>query len=148
MESSATKTRTTSTFNSSAYLGKLMAELDRASICGRIAQAREQAGLTQPELGEALDPPVHFRTVQTWESLKQPRVPWDRLDQIARITGVTKEWLLHGEPAASTSPGGNHDLREQADRIEAAALTIAREAERIAGLLAGQEMPLAPSAQK
>lgn len=94
---SATHPRTPRTFSSGVYLERLLAELDRSNICARIAQARTEAGLTQPELGEAMEPPVHFRTVQTWESVKDPRVPWARLDEIGRITGRSKEWLLHGE---------------------------------------------------
>lgn len=86
-----------------------MAELDRASICARIAQARNEAGLTQPELGDAMEPAVHWRTVQTWESVKEPRVPWARLDELARITGRSKEWLLHGEEALA--PTGLDELR-------------------------------------
>ncbi|HVM69979.1 MAG TPA: hypothetical protein VM204_09135 [Gaiellaceae bacterium] len=80
-----------------------MGELDRASICARIAQARTEAGLSQPELGEAMEPPVHWRTIQTWESVKAPRVPWARLDEVARITGKTKEWLLHGADAPAAA---------------------------------------------
>jgi transcriptional regulator with XRE-family HTH domain len=75
-----------------------MGELDRAAICARIQQAREEAGLTQPELADLLH--VHWRTVQTWESVKQPRVPWDRLDEIARATDKTKDWLLQGDERA------------------------------------------------
>ncbi len=126
MKDSATETRKMRTFSSSAYLGKLMAELDRASICGRIAQAREEAGLTQPELGEALSPPVHWRTIQTWESLKQPRVPWDRLDEIARVTGRTKEWLLHGREPQAEDP----DVVERLDRIERLLETLVAPSDR------------------
>lgn len=79
-----------------------MAELDRAAISQRIQTAREQAGLTQGELGDALDPAVHWRTVQTWESVKERVVPFDRLGEIGDVTGVTKRWLLHGEPAEMT----------------------------------------------
>lgn len=82
-----------------------MGELDRAAICQRIGHAREEAGLTQPELAELLHPSVHWRTVQTWESVKQPRVPWDRLDEIARVTGKTKEWLLHGDTDVEAHAG-------------------------------------------
>lgn len=115
MMSSATKTRKVRTFSSATYLTKLMAELDRASICGRIAQAREEAGLTQPELGEVLG--VHWRTIQTWESIKTPRVPWDRLDEIARTTGTTKDWLLHGrEP--EVAPLEDPAVVARLDRIE------------------------------
>lgn len=79
-----------------------MAELDRAEICARIAQARTEAGMTQAELGETMEPSMHWRTVQTWESVKDPRVPWARLDEIARITGRSKEWLLHGTETVSS----------------------------------------------
>ena len=82
-------------FRSGPYLEKLLAELDRAQINARIKLARDEAGLTQPELGEILS--VHWRTVQTWEDLKGGRVPWDRLDEIAKATGRTRDWLLHGE---------------------------------------------------
>jgi transcriptional regulator with XRE-family HTH domain len=77
-----------------------MAELDRAAISVRLAESREQAGLTQEEMAEALQrdgTPLHWRTVQNYESPKIDRVPWDLLDQWARVTGTSKEWLLHGE---------------------------------------------------
>jgi transcriptional regulator with XRE-family HTH domain len=73
-----------------------MAELDRAAISVRIAEARDKrAGLTQPELADLMK--VHWRTIQDWESPKNNTVPWDRLGEIASATGVSKEWLLHGE---------------------------------------------------
>jgi transcriptional regulator with XRE-family HTH domain len=93
----ATQSRGSPTFRSRDYLARLMAELDRAEISLRIAQAREQAGLTQPELAELVEPPVHWRTVQDWESPKNANVPWNRLGQIAEATRVTKEWILHGD---------------------------------------------------
>jgi len=95
--SSSQKTRNVHSFSSSAYLQTLMAELDRAHISQRIQTARVQAGITQGELGDALEPAVHWRTVQTWESAKEKVVPFDRLGEIADVTGVTKEWILHGE---------------------------------------------------
>lgn len=106
------------TFRSGPYLHRLLAELDRAAICRRIAQAREEAGLTQPELADALDPPVHFRTVQTWETGQKDKkgvqrwpVPFDRLDEIARITGVTKDWLLHGEEQPDAKALRDQEIR-------------------------------------
>ena len=97
-------------FSSAAYLAALMEELDKAAICGRIKQARVEAGLEQQQLGDLLDPPVHYRTVQTWESAKQQRVPYDRLGEIAQVTGVTKEWLLHGDQVPT-------QVEVQADRL-------------------------------
>lgn len=83
------------TFTSDGYLTQLMAELDRAAISRRLAQSREDVGLTQPEMAELLV--VHFRSVQNYESPKRLVVPFDRLEEWARITGRTKEWLLHGD---------------------------------------------------
>lgn len=89
-----------------------MAELDRAAVSSRIGVARKQSGLTQHEFADVMS--VHFRTVQNWESLRDDRVPWDRLDEIARVTNVTRDWLLHGdqEPAGGAVDG------ERLDRLE------------------------------
>src|SRR6266516_1002567 len=85
-EASATTSRKVRTFRSGSYLEGLMAELDRASISIRVGQAREEAGLTQPDIAELLELKVHFRTVQDWESPKKHVVPFDRLDEWARLT--------------------------------------------------------------
>jgi transcriptional regulator with XRE-family HTH domain len=98
-----------------------MAELDRAAISVRLKQAREEAGLTQPELGDALDPPRHWRTIQNYEDPKLGRVPWDALGQWARVTGKTKEWLLHGDVA----PAGS--LEELRPLIREAVIDVLRE---------------------
>lgn len=88
--------RERATFDSASYLATLMAELDRAAISTRIRQARKQAGFrNRDEIAELLH--VHRRTIEDWESPKHANVPWDRLDEIARATGVSREWLLHGE---------------------------------------------------
>ena len=93
-----------------------MAELDRAAISLRIAEARDKrAGLTQPEIAEILS--VHWRTIQDWESPKNSTVPWDRLGEIAEATGVTKEWLLHGEREPTSRDGG--ELAERLEALEA-----------------------------
>lgn len=91
----ATTSRKVHTFSGGEYVAALMAELSRAGIAQRISAAREQAGLTQPEFAELMR--VHYRTVQDWESPKKQATPWDRLDEIAAVTDVKKEWLLHGE---------------------------------------------------
>lgn len=69
-----------------------MANLDPVAIGGRIALARKQAGLTQGELAERIG--VIPRSVQNYEA---GRIPWKLLDSIAEATGVTKEWILHGD---------------------------------------------------
>lgn len=97
-----------------------MAELDRAQISARLAASREEAGLTQAEMAELLQ--VHFRSVQNWESPKVETVPWDRIDEWARATGRTKDWLLHGHDQIDWGAEAAADLRaireglEQVDR--------------------------------
>lgn len=76
-------------------------ELDPSAISRRIAQARKQAGFSQHQLAEKLG--VHWRSIQNWERPDQS-VPWDRLGEIARITGTQTEWLL-GAPAADGVEG-------------------------------------------
>lgn len=89
------RTRKVRTFRRDGYLAQLMGELDRAAIGLRLRQAREEAGLSRPEMAELLT--VHWRTIQNYESPKEHVVPFDRLDEWARITGRPKEWLLHGD---------------------------------------------------
>lgn len=76
-----------------------VAELERAAIARRIKVARKEAGLTQPEMAEALG--VIQRTYQNYESVKDPRVPWGSMNEIAKITGKTTEWLIHGDATAA-----------------------------------------------
>lgn len=95
--SGTTTHREGSTFSSARYLASLMAELDRAAISTRIREARKQAGFrNRNDIADLLH--VHPRTIEDWENAKHQNVPWDRLDEIARVTGVSREWLLHGEP--------------------------------------------------
>lgn len=90
-----------------------MAELDRAAISTRIRQARKQAGFrNRNDVADLLH--VHPRTIEDWENPKHQNVPWDRLDEIARATGVTREWLLHGE-----REGSEPSAESLADRLEA-----------------------------
>lgn len=111
-----------------------VAELERAAIAARIKQARKEAGLSQPEMAEAIG--VIPRTYQNYESVKDPRTPWGLMNEIATVTGKTTEWLIHGDrkapdllgvAAADQVDGGfeefrGHvaDLEERLDRIEAA----------------------------
>lgn len=117
LERSETKARAERTFRSAPFLNDLfntaappptklerrMSELERAAIMARIKQARTQAGLTQDELADLLN--VQQRTIANYESI---RVPWRYLDKIAEVTGVSQEWLIHGE-----RPAANGDLTEE-----------------------------------
>jgi transcriptional regulator with XRE-family HTH domain len=143
----ATTSRKVHTFRGGEYVAALMAELSRAGIAQRIATAREQAGLTQPELAEVMH--VHYRTVQDWESPKKQATPWDRLDELAAVTGVRKEWLLHGEleeavPDAATLHRRLSDLEgavEQTREDVGEAIELLRQLVVERG--AGQESPAA-----
>lgn len=113
----ATTSRKVHTFRGGEYVAALMAELSRAAIAQRIATARKQAGLDQPELADLMH--VHFRTIQDWESPKKQATPWDRLDELAAVTDVSKEWLLHGERAevVADAPSILRRLGELADLV-------------------------------
>lgn len=95
-----------------------MAELDRAGISVRMAQARETAGLTQPQIAELLEPKVHFRTVQDWESPKKNVVPFDRLDEWARLTNSSREWLLYGEERVTETSRLRHVVHEEVAEMQ------------------------------
>jgi len=91
-----------------------MAEIERAAIARRIKSARNEAGLSQPEMAEALG--VISRTYQNYESVSAPRTPWALMNDIARITGKTTEWLIHGEKA--TAPNLLGSMVRVDDHIE------------------------------
>lgn len=110
----ATTSRKVRTFRGGEYVAALMAELSRAGIAQRIARARDQVGMTQPELADVMH--VHYRTVQDWESPKKQATPFDRLDELAAVTGVTKAWLLHGEDAAEA--GDVQSLSQRLSELE------------------------------
>lgn len=74
-----------------------MARLEEAEIRARIKQARVQAGLRQPDLADLLT--VHVKSIVNYEAKngKDAKVPYDRLGEIADVTGVSLKWLLHGD---------------------------------------------------
>jgi transcriptional regulator with XRE-family HTH domain len=75
-----------------------MAELQKRDITKRIRQARQEAGLTQPQMADVLD--VAGRTYQNYED---DRVPWALMGRISDVTGRSLRWLLHGEDDAEPS---------------------------------------------
>lgn len=62
-------------------------------IGGRIAQAREEAGLRQEDLADLIG--VATRTIQNYEAAATK--PYGKLRAIAEATGRNVEWLLHGD---------------------------------------------------
>jgi predicted XRE-type DNA-binding protein len=77
------------------YLHSLMAELDRAAISLRLGESLKTAGITQQEMADLLH--VHKRSVEDYTSPRITTIPFDRLDEWARLAGTSKEWLLHGD---------------------------------------------------
>lgn len=94
-----------------------LVELEHARIAKRIKQARKEAGLTQQQVADLLG--VIQRTYQNYESQTAPRIPWDRLNDIARVTSVKVEWLLHGDSPDLMGTLNGNGPSAQLDRIEA-----------------------------
>jgi len=73
----------------------------------RIRKAREHAGLTQAELADELGN-IHRKTLARWETDQvEPRHVFDLVDDLERITGVDRWWML----GAYNNPGV--DLRNR-----------------------------------
>lgn len=94
----------------------LMGRLHEAEIRARIQRARELAGLSQTDMADLLG--VIPRTVQNYEGGggKAAKVPWDRLSDIAEMTGTTTRWLLYGDAQAYDAAEG--ELTERLTDIE------------------------------
>ena len=90
------------TFRSGPYLRQLFGQAEimdaqlQEGICGRIRQARKEAGFTQQEMADLLG-----MTMRGYQNYESNRVPFRWLDKIGEITGRSGEWLLRGdqEPA-------------------------------------------------
>lgn len=54
-----------------------------------IKQLREDAGLSQEELGKSLNPPVNRAAVQKWETDKVENIKRTHIQQLARKFGVS-----------------------------------------------------------
>lgn len=67
----------------------------RMSFGKRLREAREEAGLSQEEIGRLFDPPVTRNTVSNWE--RDENMPEsDKLSKIARKVHRTTDFLLSG----------------------------------------------------
>jgi transcriptional regulator with XRE-family HTH domain len=94
--------------------------LDPVEIGSRIRLARLQAGLTQEDLGDAID--MSTRQVQHYEAGTAPQAVTLKLRDIAAATSTTVGWLVGNEDLAS---GGRIEaleaeikgLREDLDRL-------------------------------
>lgn len=78
---------------------------DKNLIGQRIKEAREQLGMSQEDLADALG--LAFQSIQQWESGKTtPRA--NRMRKLAAILGKTPSWIQFG--VASSSPENLGDI--------------------------------------
>lgn len=90
-----------------------MAQIEERMVRARIKQARKEAGLTQQQLAELLE--VIPRSVQNYEDPgDNGRTPWGKINAIAKATGRTSEWILHGDEVVASPL----ELQQQLDRVE------------------------------
>ena len=106
-----------------------MAE-EKARLGEKIRAARAEKGWKQKHLAAEVD--VEPITVSRWER-GATRPDLDVLRHLAEATGKPVSYFVGGEEPNTPAAGANLD--EAARRIEAAALQIATEADRIAELL-------------
>lgn len=67
----------------------------------RVAGAREQAGMSQPELAKRLG--VKLKTLKSWEDdFTEPRA--NKLSMMAGLLNVSLLWLISGEGDAPRAP--------------------------------------------
>jgi ribosome-binding protein aMBF1 (putative translation factor) len=101
MEAAVAQTHARELGGSPRHHGPAMSSRDRDLLAGfarRLIQAREAAGYaTQTALAEAIGLSGHHN-VHRWEKGHHfPRVP--ELYRLARLLGVTIDWLVAGDPA-------------------------------------------------
>jgi transcriptional regulator with XRE-family HTH domain len=96
---------------------QVISDDEKAEISARIKVARTEAGLKQREMAERLH--IEPRTYQNYE---RTRVPWVLLKDIARITGKSHAWLLHGDDGPDVMDvltrmeSELHEIRERVDQ--------------------------------
>jgi hypothetical protein len=67
--------------------------------------------------------------MRTYQNYEYDRVPWGLMNQIAKTTGKTTEWLLHGEPPATpdlmgTLGGGQSQLARIEAKLDAIMIAL------------------------
>ena len=86
----------------------------RSSFGKRLVAAREQAGLTQEQLGEMLD--VSQRAVAHWERTPTALYP-EQLQALAKALKISADELLGLKPAKA-KPGRKSRLQERMEQLE------------------------------
>ncbi len=86
----------------------------RVEIGTRIAEARKElGGMRQEELADLIH--VSVRSMQAYESGEV--VPYRKLDDLEKILGKSKAWILHGEAAVNDRDQQLEEISSKLDRI-------------------------------
>ncbi|MEP0233247.1 helix-turn-helix domain-containing protein [Roseibium sp.] len=97
----------------------------------RICRARDSVGLSTAQLARRLG--VKTTTLQGWESDRsEPRS--NKLVMLAGLLNVSPTWLLVGRgtpPQIDDTPDTNATMRQSLDRVQAQALALVDEIERL-----------------
>jgi HTH-type transcriptional regulator, cell division transcriptional repressor len=105
-----------------------------ATFGDRVAAARENAGMTVPELARRLG--VKQSTLRSWEDdLSEPRA--NRLSMLAGLLNVSMMWLINGEGEGIEAPddaGASGDLNEIIAELRGLRTDLLRKAEHIGRL--------------
>lgn len=91
-----------------------MSALQATEIGERIAQARLRAGMTQEQLADLIGKST--RSMQDYEAGKT--IPWKDLRQIALLTEVPVDWLIHGSHEEESLKRMLLDVLDRLERIE------------------------------
>lgn len=93
----------------------LVAQLEAREIGERIAQARNEAGLTQEELVELAT--FSKRSLSDYE--RGATIPYRQMREISKLLDRPVEWFLHGEQEDEPSIGDRLDeITERLERVE------------------------------
>lgn len=95
----------------------------------RIAQAREEAGMSQNDLARELPGKVGAQMVSKWErGLHEPRA--DTLEAIARVLNKSIAYFMAEEPQAGPTPNLLDVLDGEGDKLDEAIATLKQLVER------------------
>lgn len=92
--------------------------MNAQSIGNIIRVNRRKLDLTQEELGQRLNPPVHKGAVNKWESGQVSNIRRDHIEQMSRLFGITAAELLgftkpKVEDAVEILPSEEHKSLQQ-----------------------------------
>lgn len=106
----------------------VVAQLQAEEIGHRIAQARNEAGLTQEEMAALAS--FSKRSLQDYEA--GVTIPYRQMQEISQITGKPVDWFLHGAEGATQPAVAQELLVEALARVEAGLGEVTAELQALA----------------